>query len=355
LWKRVAFNGVAMLLGLALATSAGELLVRRAGHGTWRYLGADAKEPTMNDPDPVLGWRPRPGAYVIPPYTPNSQPVRMTLLGEGQRATGPHDPHPRGSLVLVGCSITQGWAVSDHETFAWRLQQRFPSEEIRNYGVGGYGTYQSLLNLQSILAEPNPPQQVLYGFIQGHEQRNVAHPAWLQAIARFSKRGAVAVPYCTLDGGQLACKPPMRYPEWPWRGHLASVAFLEERYAMWWGGGGAAQQREVTEQLLLRMQALTAGRGVHLTVVILQAAPRALPQYVRFFRAHDIDFIDCNYPIPPELRVPGEGHPNGEMHARWARCIGDRLETVDRPTPLRPAARSGDAPAASGFYLPAPE
>jgi hypothetical protein len=76
---------------------------------------------------------------------------------------------------------------------------------------------------------------------------------------------------------------------------------------------------------------------------------------VRFFRAHDIDFIDCNYPILPRLRVPGEGHPNGEMHARWARCIGDRLETVDRPTPLRPAARSGDAPAASGFYLPAPE
>ncbi len=39
-----------------------------------------------------------------------------------------------------------------------------------------------------------------------------------------------------------------------------------------------------------------------------------------------IRVIDCTYPITREMKVEGEGHPNGQMNTRWAKCIADGLE-----------------------------
>ena len=44
------------------------------------------------------------------------------------------------SLVVLN---TQGWAIDDNETYPWKLQKRYPSLNVLNYGTGGYGSYQS--------------------------------------------------------------------------------------------------------------------------------------------------------------------------------------------------------------------
>ena len=39
-----------------------------------------------------------------------------------------------------------------------------------------------------------------------------------------------------------------------------------------------------------------------------------------------LSYMDCAYDIKEEMKVPGEGHPNGEMHSLYAECIARALE-----------------------------
>lgn len=333
--KRLIFSAVATALTGALALGGAELIVRLSGHRPWRYLGADAKEPTISEPDPELGWRLKAGDYIIPPYAPASPSVYMTVLDGGRRATGPAPPQAVATIAFIGCSFTQGWAISDEETFAWRVQERFPSLQVLNLGVGGYGTYQSLLALERLLAAPDPqPQAVLYGFIQQHEVRNVAPPGWLRHLAMYSKRGMVAVPYCTLDDdGRLVRHPPERHPQWPLREQFAALTLLQETHARLRGKARSTQARAVTQQLMLEMQRLCARHGIRFTVVFLQASPHAKRQYSEFLAQEGIHFFDCEYPFSPDMKVRGEGHPNGQMNALWASCLAAQLETYEWTAP----------------------
>jgi len=223
----------AAALALLGMLAAGELLVRAAGRTPWRPLEVDRDEPTAHEPDPVLGWRARPGSHVFPPRSPGAGPVRMTFHEEGDRAAG--DPAPGVSRVLlfVGGSYTQGWAVSDGQSFPALLQERFPTWRVENFGTAAYGTYQSLLVLEERVRLGDPVRAVVYGFIADHERRNVADPLWLKTLSLLSRRGAVDVPYCTIDDeGELVRHPPARHPQWPLHERLATIALLEDAVAL---------------------------------------------------------------------------------------------------------------------------
>jgi len=75
---------------------------------------------------------------------------------------------------MVGCSFTQGMGVVDEDTFSYLLNAHYPYLMFRNFGTGGYGTYQSFTSrLRKIfvnLMRNNIPL-VVYGFIDLHMQR----------------------------------------------------------------------------------------------------------------------------------------------------------------------------------------
>jgi hypothetical protein len=193
---RIATAGIT----LALCLAGAEGVVRVSGRRPWTDGPAHANEPTMMRPDPVLGWRTKPGEYVYPGYTPRAPSIRMTVWPDGSRATRSHDDARSRRMILVGDSFTQGWAVSDDETWAWNIQARWPGFDVRNHGTGGYSTYQSLLLLEDLLNRPDPlPEVVLYGFSDHHENRNVAEASWLRSLAANNRAGArLTLPFCTL-------------------------------------------------------------------------------------------------------------------------------------------------------------
>src|SRR5947207_8726652 len=119
----------------------------------------------MHVPDPVLGWRPIPGRYDREPYVPGGRAIHVTFRPDGARDSGGDHRAGKPDVLLVGCSFTMGAAVSDDETWAARLQELRPDVEIVNRGLGGYGTFQSLLLLEQLLAREGPsrPRRVLYG------------------------------------------------------------------------------------------------------------------------------------------------------------------------------------------------
>jgi hypothetical protein len=278
-------------------------------------------EPTVHEPDSVLGWKNRTGNYEYPDYSGSGQSINMTFLSSGTRDTGGKKDSPN-ELIIVGGSCTQGKAISDEETYPWKLQNEFPTLEVLNYGTGAYGTYQSLLVLERILPILQSPVMILYGFVGHHETRNVATADWLALLSKYAKRGHVYLPFATIDNnGKIRRHPPEMYPAFPFRKSLASMALLEKYFAQIKTRKRRSQRRTVTEKLLLEMNELAMAHGTEFVVAMLLADEQIKTHYVNFLRENLIETIDCVYPLTPGRQVNGEGHPNGTMNSLWAECI----------------------------------
>jgi hypothetical protein len=309
---------VSTVLGLAIV----EIGLRLAGQYPAPSISPFPNEPTLNVPDPVLGWRVKPGVYRFPGYTRLASPIAMTFERDGARDTRPIPVTRDRRVVLIGDSFTQGWAVSDAETYAWKLQTRFPDVEFLNYGTAGYNGLQALLRLEEHLAaRPTPPPAlVVYGFNEDQERRNVASSSWVSMLANGRARGTVRLPYCSLDdAGSLKNHPPESYPTWPLRRYLASVTLLERAYFELVSGNRDEHARRVTELLIDEMDRVARAGGSRFLVAILSGTPSVRAHYASYLRSRRIEVVDCDY--GGGLLVRGEGHPNGDGHTKWAECL----------------------------------
>jgi hypothetical protein len=316
------------LVALSLLASAalGEAALRLSGRRPWTRLPTPANEPAMHEPDPVLGWRNRPGVYEFPGYGPLSPDVRMTYLSDGSRSTGYLGAGGEPRVALFGDSFVQGWGLPDRATLAWQLQDRYRSLHVLNYGVGGYGTYQTFLRLEQVLAQGPAPEWVLYGFILPQEKRSVAPAGWIEELDGAAREGLAAVPFADLDrDGRLVRHPPQAYPRWPGRERSALVAFGQAVFARARAGRREERARAVTLRLLEEMNALCASRGARFAVVFLWTPREVRAEYVRHLRRHRIRWVDCHHPVTLDLVIPFEGHPNQELNRRWAECLAEKL------------------------------
>jgi hypothetical protein len=351
--KRIGFTVTALIMAVSASAVMGEILVRLRGHTPWTKNGVDGDRPVYHEADEILGWRHKPGTYVIANYTPGAPPIEMTLLEDGGRATGFDGTPGRPIVALMGCSVTHGMGLTDRDTYPWKLQERHPEVEIRNYGTCGYSTYQSLMALEHLFADPERPGLVLLGFIDHHEDRNVAEPHFLRGLTRLSRRhtgrGQVALPYCSLGpGGSLVKHPPLRYPAWPLREYSALAAFLQMRYMDLATRWRIAQKRAVTERLLVDMDGLCRRNGVDFAVIMLLGNDEAKSHYKAFCETVGIAFSDCAYDLTHERRIRGEGHPNAVLNDLWATRIDEQVGTKlrslsDRPRVVRAGLDRGES------------
>jgi hypothetical protein len=341
--KHVAFSAATAVLSIGLAFAGAEILLRASGRGPWRPIFIDPAQPVIYRPDPVLGWRHKEGEYRFPAFSPLGKAVRMRFEADASRATGAGPGAGSGTIAITGCSFTEGFAISDHETFAWKLQQRFPSMRVRNYGHGGYGTYQSLLLLEEVLSRRPAPAMALYAFFEGHEIRNVATADWLEMLSMMARRhSTISVPYATLrDDGVIVRHPPKAYPRWPLRERSAAIAFLQHGYARWEARSRTSQRAAVTEQLLLEMKKACEASGTDFAVVLLNMNAENKARYSELLRNHQVAFADCAQPLLPEFQVLADGHPNQKLNAVWADCIAEAIGgRLERLTPGPPGAGS---------------
>jgi len=329
--RRFLLTGVATVLGSSLVTFAGvELFLRATGRQPRRPVRWP--EVGLFGPDPSLGWRPVPGHYQLPPLGPGGVPFEITFRADGARVSGPLPPGGRPEVLLLGCSITMGSSISNDQTYGWRLQELRPDVEVVNRAVEGYGTLQSLMVLENVLARGGPkPGRVLYGFID-HAQRNVATPDWLWTLS-FSKT-KVATPYCTLTGRQLERHPPAAYPWLPFHEQLAAVELIENNVNWRRAAHRRAMAVPVTKLLLSEMAALCRTQGIGFSLVVLHVSERVKEIYVPYALEHGIDVIDCNIPkFGRDGVVPGDLHPNGKVHRAWGECIAAALAEPSRLPP----------------------
>ncbi len=323
------FAAAACVVSVLLTIAGAEAIARAVAVVEPARPPLDDGLPVLQEPDAGLGWRNKAGRVVWPGQGEDGgKDIRMTFWADGLRATAPAPDLNRPHVLVIGCSYTQGWAVTDDETYAWRLQQEFPSYAVLNFGTAGYGTYQSLLALERYFAAGHPPPvMVIYGLIDHHEVRNVAPAAWLNALATASRAGPLSVPFVTVDSsGSLERHRRDGARTWPLRSRLTSVALLEDRLLEWRTQGRVEQGRTATEALLVELQRVVKAHNSRLVVAILESRDEPRVHYSAFMATQGIEAVDCTVPNREELQVPGYNHPDRRINALWATCIAGRLK-----------------------------
>ena len=239
--KNLSFRILSILIYFVFLFLVCEGTSRIFGFAPWEVQRDREKTIVVHEPDPVLGWRNKVGKYLIPAFSKNASNIIFQVLPGGIRAsrhslTINADP----SILVFGGSFTQGWAISDNDTFVWKLQERFPGYQFLNYGTGGFGTYQSLLLMERVLQECSvTPKLVIYGFCGFHEDRNVASWGYLEGLTKlsFERKGhlkeRVKIPYADIDSdGNILRFPPDPYRILPLGRYSGFVKFMEHTYTI---------------------------------------------------------------------------------------------------------------------------
>ena len=344
--KYVYFSVLISLVLILLVIGLAEIVLRVSHYKIKHYWGLSYEqrnEPVVNSSDPVLGWRPMPGRYIIPSYAPMDRMTPYTIWPDGSRATGssydmttytiwPDESRATGpsydqrpaKVIITGCSVGQGWAISDDETFAWRLQEKHKGIRFANISVVGYSTYQSLLFLEDYLKRNHAePSVIMNVFIPHDEERNVGDMNWLINISHQTRRLRVDLPYCLLNkNDSLKCFEPEHYPRWPLDKSSYLVNAIKDSYLLVMAAKRTSRKTAVTQKILERMNDLSRKYGAQFVVVNLGQS-EVWQKYSTFLDRENIKWINCydERLVDKAYQVPYDGHPNGKMNSIIAGCI----------------------------------
>jgi len=277
-------------------------------------------------PDPHLGWVNSTGVYTSLPLPSGSMPFTVTIGNDGSRATAACDTHfdnSRDKIILVGDSWMFGQALSDSQTMGWKLQQLLPEMNVLNYGVKGYGAYQSLLMLERVLPETHNTTFVIYGFLGHHIVRNIAPPHW-RAFLNVGQK--VSVPYVTLKEDQTIIRhKPEGFSPWPVGNYLATFRLLEMflKHMSFLNSDNHTESFIIMQHLLIEMRKFCGNHDSKLIVAMFNMPREMVDFYTRFCFTNHIPVINFDYSAIKDksLVIAGDGHPNEAVNALWAEQV----------------------------------
>ena len=321
-----------ILILLLLSVVAAEATARLAGISPVPRPAAVANESFLYIEDQQLGWYNRPRIKQTA-VTVVGRPHTISSLENGARVTSNSPTSGRDGVrrdvIFIGCSFTHGFGLNDDETYAWKVQAARPAWNVHNFGVNGYGTCQAYMLLKRLFERDKWHKPVvIYGFIDDHEDRNVADYKWHYGLSRLSSTGNASLPSCMLDSsGSIVFNALRPYPQFPFRHTLATISVLETLYLKFAGASLAEQKRQITEQLLVDMEAFVRAQSGQLAVLLFDAGGRS-SRYREFLERRKIRVVNLNrtgQKITGSL-TQADGHPNGRM----ADLIAERVvELVD--------------------------
>jgi len=304
-----------------------EIVLRLTGALPRRNPDFTINEPLTNVSDSLLGWIPKEGKHKFKPWAKEGKETQLTINKDKSRFTGFIDSNKK-KIVFIGGSITQGWAVSDNETFSFLIQTKNTNYKVYNFGVGGYGGYQSLLLLEKIFKDKKNIKLVIYGFIPHHEMRNTAAGSWMYLLNFFSKRGFISLPYGSIDkNNNLIKNEPIKYITLPLGRTSALIAKIEKRIMKVRSLFREKKQTEISLAIIDEMNKLSIKKNSKFTLLILEEFyDSRLNEYYTFLKNKNISFIKCPMSNDPKYGVPGDGHPNELSHNEIAECINHKLK-----------------------------
>jgi len=281
----------------------------------------------LTEPDAALGWRNKPGQYLLYPYRQDAtlapEPYGITINSDGSRGA------PGGGRQVVdyffGCSFTHGFAVDDSQTIPALFEKKSEAGAL-NFGVPGYGTLQALQLMKNILPQSLPPETVVfYLYLDSHDDRTVVEPYWMSWLFHpYSMRPLIgSVPYCDWGAAGVRCFPPTEYPHVPFRDWLMISRVIGDVIYTVGSRQRVSHKREISRVLMSQMNDLVKSRGGRLVVIFLLSDDAVLKSHADFLRAQGIDYLDCRDERfeQASMRQGDNLHPNGTMNEIYADCL----------------------------------
>ena len=287
-------------------------------------------EPVTNIPDKNLGWSPKVGQHIFKPWSEDGKITKLTINTDKSRVTGGGNSQKK-KIIFIGGSLTQGWAVDDLETFSSFIQRKNNKYKISNFGVGGYGGFQSLLLLEKIFDKDKDIELVVYGYIPHHEVRNVAAGSWMYLLNSFSTRGFVKLPYASIDKeNNLVRNNPIKYINLPFGNKSALIAKLEKKIMKIKSLKREYKKFEISKAIITKMNKISNENNSEFKFLLLEEMPKVkIDKYKEFLIKNNISLINCPVPVGNEYHVKGEGHPSALAHKVISECIYKEIEILN--------------------------
>ena len=287
-------------------------------------------EPITNISDENLGWSPKIGQHIFKPWSEDGKITKLTINNDKSRFTGNNNSQKK-KIIFIGGSLTQGWAVDDLETFSSFIQNKNKEYKISNFGVGGYGGFQSLLLLEKIFDKNKDIDLVIYGYIPHHEVRNVAAGSWMYLLNFFSTRGFIKLPYASIDNeNNLVRYKPIKYINLPFGSKSALIAKLEKRIMKIRSLQRENKKFDISKAIIKEMNKISSENNSQFKFLVLEnLSEEKIKKYKKFLTKNDIDLINCPIPQGQKYVVKGEGHPSALGHKVISECIYKEIDILN--------------------------
>lgn len=317
--KRVLPAFVLLVASVAISLAAAEVIVRGLGYAPFVAVEQASLDATLPIPgwtqfDRELGWIHRPNfAFDSPIWSARFWP-------DSTRSTRPLEQTGTPAYaVLLGCSYIEGAGLADDESLGWLLQARLPLLDVRNFGTGGYGSYQSLLSLRRhFVRAEKPTSVVVYALGSFHGIRDRASRSWLAGLIPRGRLVAFIPPHADADGqGALVEFPGRRVEAWRLAEHSALIHLVQKTYVSQFLVASDDERKEVETQVaaIRMMDELSRRNGARFVVATIFARDGFKRDMFRRLERHRIEYADCS----PEA-IPA-GHPDAFWTYRHAACI----------------------------------
>jgi hypothetical protein len=266
------------------------------------------------------------GAYSITlndsiQFTATHLPGNHRLIPASELAENP-------DLLLLGCSFTYGYGVNDDETFAALLQQGFPEVSMRNSGVIGYGTVQSLMQLKEMVKKGSV-KTVLLNFSSFHLMRNGLSQTYRSNLKVGYQRSSHNVeslmeqsrfPYIT------SCDLEIQYQPWEtmytnrygreWSATVNWLQLTEDRRR-----DAAIDELRIAECIIREMETICKANNITFGVACLDTTAETEALHTALT---GINWVNVGFDFSNEelTNLPYDSHPGVRGHA----YIADRIK-----------------------------
>ena len=273
---------------------------------------------------PTLGYAHLPGRFKI--TLSGSYVFRATNLSNTLRVTRPLETYGTQSVGrqvwIVGDSVTYGWSVSDEESYPWLLQERLTDYEVVNFGVSGYGTVHSLIQLREALGNNPPPRVVILAYASWLDVRNTFIRARRKSLSSAKHLGPLNQPYARLspDGRLDLFMDTVEYREFPLMRYSALAHALEEAYNRY--EERHARSHEVTKAILKQIIELCRAHGVELVVAGLTSDATTASMF-EYCKGEGVKVVDIYVDrlAKENNNLPYDSHPSAVAHREYARKL----------------------------------
>jgi hypothetical protein len=256
----------------------------------------------------------------------------VTHGDDGLRITHPPRNKPAAAdpkqIWIFGCSFTYGLCLNDPDTYPWLLQERFPDFEVVNFGVGGYGTIQSLIQLKEALAAGRkPPAVLIIAYVNLHDLRNCGFRSWRKGLIPHLELGETFFPHADLDreGNLQYAYVKWDYAPLPFMDRCAFLHRLETAYNRW--EDRSRHGRLVAQAIFREINRICRDHQIIPVLADLTWDRKTgeMLEYCRSLGMFGVD-ISLDFTHPDNNFLPHDGHPNARANREYARRLGDFLQ-----------------------------